>query len=65
MSRVTGREFTREARRPRDRQVFRERPQPRVGERREHRRLVTDEHGQPAARTSIPPAQSYLQIERG
>jgi hypothetical protein len=65
VTRVTRRELTRGARLPRDQRVFRKRPDARVGDRLEHRRLATNTHGQPGARTSIPPAQSYLQIERG
>jgi len=65
VNRVTRRELSRGVRLPRDQRVFRKRPEPRVGQRLEHRRLATDTHGQPAPRTSIPRAQSYLQIERG
>jgi hypothetical protein len=65
VNRATRRELSRGVRLPRDQRVFRKRPGPRVGERLEHRRLATNTHGQPATRTSIPPAQSYLQIERG
>ena len=65
MNRVTRRQATGRARLPRDQRVFRKRPERRVGQRLEHRRLATDTHGQPAPRTSIPRAQSYLQIERG
>ena len=65
MNRVTRRELSFGVRLPRDQRVFRKRPGARVGERLEHRWLASKTHGQPAARTSIRPAQSYLQIERG